>query len=70
MNWADPYGPRNARHKAGDKVAFRPRAFSAFEAEGTPVVLHGVVIYVNEAHRYYTAEAPCWGYTIRESFKF
>ena len=33
-------------------------------------MLHGVVIYVNAAHRYYVAEAECNGTTLRESFKF
>lgn len=28
------------------------------------------VVYINEAHRYFTAEAEAHGYKLRESFKF
>jgi hypothetical protein len=31
---------------------------------------HGRVVYINEAHRYFTAEAEAHGYKLRESFKF
>ena len=31
---------------------------------------HGRVVYINEAHRYFTAEAQIDGKTLRESFKF
>ena len=31
---------------------------------------HGRVVYINEAHRYFTAEAQIDGKTLRKSFKF
>lgn len=31
---------------------------------------HGRVVYINEAHRYFTAEADINGNKLRESFKF
>ena len=31
---------------------------------------HGRVIYINERHRYFTAEADINGNKLRESFKF
>ena len=31
---------------------------------------HGRVVYINEAHRYFTAEAQINGKKLRESFKF
>jgi hypothetical protein len=31
---------------------------------------HGRVVYINEAHRYFTAEADINGQKLRESFKF
>lgn len=31
---------------------------------------HGRVVYINEAHRYFTAEAEVNGIRLRESFKF
>ena len=31
---------------------------------------HRRVVYINEAHRYFTAEADINGKTLRESFKF
>lgn len=30
----------------------------------------GKIVYINEAHRYFTAEAEVYGYKLRESFKF
>lgn len=60
----------------GDVLVFRPSAFFT-EAERyrlrdvrIPQTLRGTVIYVNEPHRFYTVEAECNGYIIRESFKF
>ena len=32
--------------------------------------VHGRVVYINEAHRYFTAEAQINGQKLRESFKF
>lgn len=31
---------------------------------------HGRVVYINEAHRYFTAEAEANGIKLRKSFKF
>lgn len=31
---------------------------------------HGRVVYINESHRYFTAEADIIGKRLRESFKF
>lgn len=31
---------------------------------------HGRVVYINEVHRYFTAEADINGKKLRESFKF
>lgn len=70
INEREFYRPRDARHRVGDRIAFKPFAFVTMEHEEVPIVLSGTVIYVNEAHRYYTAEAPCNGYVIREAFKF
>ncbi len=65
--------PRSARHKVGDPVLFAPYAFihpAETRMQEIVYALDGRVIYVNEAHRYYVAEAACNGYMIRESFKF
>lgn len=62
--------PRDARHSVGDRIAWKPHAFTRIETTEVPVTLSGRVIYVNDAHRYYTAEAACNGCAIRESFKF
>ncbi len=32
--------------------------------------VRGKIIYINEAHRYYLAEAIVFGYALRECFKF
>lgn len=32
--------------------------------------MHGRIVYINEDHRYFTAEANVGGVVIRESFKF
>lgn len=34
------------------------------------ITLMWTVIYINAAHRYYTAEAEVYGYRMRESWKF
>ena len=40
---------------------------SSLKTKGT---VHGKVVYINEDHRYFTAEANVGGVVIRESFKF
>lgn len=32
--------------------------------------VHGKIVYINEAHRYFTAEADINGKKLKESFKF
>ena len=32
--------------------------------------VHGRIVYINTAHRYFTAETVVNGYRLRESFKF
>ena len=32
--------------------------------------VHGRIVYISEAHRYFTAEAEVHGIKLRESFKF
>lgn len=70
MNIANPYRGREARKAVGDVVSFIPAAFVNYLDAETALRLSGRVIYVNEAHRYFTVEAPCHGYKIRESFIF
>lgn len=70
MNFADPYRGRDARKAVGDAVVFTPSAFIRFSRGEAPLRLNGRVVYVNDAHRYYTVEAPCNGHRIRESFIF
>ena len=40
---------------------------SSLRTKGT---VHGKIVYINEAHRYFTAEADINGNKLRESFKF
>ena len=57
----------------GERVSFIPSCFVRAQEScylQVETVLHGQVIYVNADHRYYTVEAPCFGYKVRESFKF
>lgn len=65
---------QGASVRMGESVAWMPSAFADVVRNGFATnaarVLHGHVIYINTAHRYYTAEAECNGYRLRESFKF
>lgn len=70
MNFGPTYRARGVRRTIGDAVVFTPTAFIHFERIEAPTRLSGRVVYVNAAHRYYTVEAPCNGYVIRESFIF
>lgn len=56
----------------GAKIQFRPSAFLRRDTNGTsaPDTLTGRVGYVNQAHGWYMAEAPCNGHMIRECFHF
>lgn len=62
--------PLSAPHKVGDRVAWVPKVFFDSVFPGALKTLHGVVIYVNAAHRYYVAEAECNGTLLREGFKY
>lgn len=71
MSFANnPYRGRETRKAVGDAVSFIPAAFINFENATVALRLNGRVVYVNNAHRYYTVEAPCNGHRIRESFIF
>lgn len=59
-----------APYSIGQAIAWKPAAFVDLFSTPELVNVSGTVVYVNEAHRYYTAEAPWYGYAIRESFKF
>jgi len=56
--------------KIGSVWSWKPDAFDSTKKEGIPRIVRGTVIYVNEAHRCFTAEAIVNGATIRETFKF
>lgn len=57
----------------GDTYSWTPAAFEGasgicgFEKRKT---VHGRVMYINERHRYFTAEADINGNKLRDSFKF
>ena len=57
----------------GDTYSWAPAAFEgasglvSFEKLKT---VHGRIVYINERHRYFTAEAEVNGKKLRESFKF
>ena len=55
--------------KIGDTFPAKPEAFARDTNYG-PTELRFRVIYVNREHLYFTAEAECNGYIIRESWKF
>ena len=56
----------------GKKVAFIPTMVDAGGSTKVDYIrpVKGVVIYVNERHRYFTAEYYVNGVALRESFKF
>ena len=71
----DPYctHPLSGPARLGEKVTWSPSCFVRSQESCyllVDQVVHGSVIYVNDAHRYYTVEGSCNGHTIRESFKF
>ena len=57
----------------GDPFSWTPAAFEGasgicgFEKLKT---VHGRIVYINDRHRYFTAEAEANGIRLRESFKF
>ena len=61
--------------EVGDPFSWAPSAFTEHSnctaaLLGASVMLHGRVIQVNEAHRWFRVEAICPGGVIRETFKF
>ena len=56
--------------RVGDSINWRPQAWFDTDAPWAAKELNGRVIYVNAAHRYYTAEAIIGGRPLRESFRY
>lgn len=58
----------------GEPFSWDPAAFEGsngiLSVTTKETTAHGRVVYINEAHRYFTAEANVGGVGIRESFKF
>lgn len=57
----------------GDTYSWTPDAFEGASGLGSFEKLktvHGRIVYINERHRYFTAEADVNGIKLRESFKF
>ena len=58
----------------GDIYTWKPTAFEGsngiMSVTTKETTAHGHVVYINEAHRYFTAEAQINGQKLRESFKF
>lgn len=57
----------------GDTYTWTPAAFegaSGLGSFGKLRTVHGRIVYINEAHRYFTAKADINGNKLRESFKF
>lgn len=57
-----------------DPFSWKPAAFQGstgiMNITTKETTAHGRVAYINEAHRYFTAEADINGNKLRESFKF
>lgn len=61
--------------EVGEPICWTPAAFTHNSDKteyilGITVRVSGRIVYVNEAHRWYRAEASFPGGTIRECFKF
>lgn len=57
----------------GEPFSWKPAAFegsNGIMSIGKLGKVHGRIVYINEAHRYFTAEADIYGCKLRESFKF
>lgn len=58
----------------GKPFIWKPAAFEGsngiMSVTTKETTAHGRVVYINERHRYFTAEAEAHGYKLRESFKF
>ena len=62
--------PMRPAATVGEPITWKPTCFFDGLFPGAVKNLNGRVIYVNEAHRYYVAEADCFGRPLREAFKF
>ena len=58
----------------GEPFSWKPAAFEGnngiMSVTTKEMTAHGRVVYINEAPRYFTAEADINGNKLRESFKF
>ena len=58
----------------GEPFSWKPAAFEGsngiMSVTTKETTAHGRVVYINEARRYFTAEADINGKKLRESFKF
>lgn len=58
----------------GEPFSWKPTAFEGsngiMSVTTKETTAHGRVVYINEARRYFTAEAEAHGYKLREIFKF
>lgn len=58
----------------GEPYSWTPAAFEGstgiMSVTTKETTAHGRIVYINEAHRYFTAEAELHGIKLRESFKF
>nr|DAZ40897.1 MAG TPA: hypothetical protein [Caudoviricetes sp.] len=58
----------------GGPFSWKPAAFEGgngiMNVTTKETTAHGRVVYINERHRYFTAEADFNGKRLRESFKF
>lgn len=58
----------------GEPFSWKPAAFEGsngiMSVTTKEMTAHGRVVYINEAHRYFTAEADFNGKKRRKSFKF
>lgn len=58
----------------GEPFSWKPAAFQGsngiLSVTTKETTAHGRVVYINEEHRYFTAEAEVHGIKLREIFKF
>lgn len=58
----------------GEPISWKPAAFEGsngiLSVTTKETTAHKRVVYINEEHRYFTAEADLNGKKLRESFKF
>lgn len=58
----------------GEPFSWKPAAFQGsagiLSVTTKETTAHGRAVYINERHRYFTAEADINGIRLRESFKF